>query len=66
MSVRKLVMSLLGKLVMYLSGPISEVRRSRNLDYVTGEVNTMKAKILDSKLLLSEVLRSKGGGDSMQ
>jgi hypothetical protein len=41
----------------------NDVRRSRNLDYVMGEVydfmNTVKAKFPDSKLVLSGVLRSK-------
>jgi hypothetical protein len=41
----------------------NDVRKSRNLDYVMGEVydlmNTVKAKCPDSKLVLSVVLRSK-------
>jgi hypothetical protein len=40
------------------------VRKSRNLDYVMGEIcdlmNTVKAKFPDSRLVLSGVLRSKG------
>jgi hypothetical protein len=41
----------------------NDIRRSRNLDYIMGEVynlmNTVKAKFPDSKLVLSGVLRSK-------
>ena len=41
----------------------NDVRRSRNLDYIMGEVydlvNTAKAKFPGSKLVLSGVLRSK-------
>jgi hypothetical protein len=43
---------------------INDVRRSRNLDYVMGEVydlvNMVKAKFLGSRLVLSGVLRCKG------
>ena len=42
----------------------NDVRRSRNLDYVMGEVydlvNTAKAKFPGSRIVLSGVLRSKG------
>jgi hypothetical protein len=42
----------------------NDIRMSRNLDYVMGEVcdhmNTVKAKFPDSRLVLSGVLRSKG------
>jgi hypothetical protein len=42
----------------------NDVRRSRNLDYVMGEVNdvliTAKAKFPGSRLVLSGVLRSRG------
>jgi hypothetical protein len=42
----------------------NDVRRSRNLDYVMGEVNDLvhvvKLKFLDSRLVLSCVLRSRG------
>jgi hypothetical protein len=42
----------------------NDVRRSRNLDYVMGEVydlmNTVTAKFPDSRLVLSGVLRSQG------
>ena len=42
----------------------NNVRRSRNLDYVMGEmydlVNTAKAKFPGSRLVLSGVLRSRG------
>jgi hypothetical protein len=42
----------------------NDVRRSRNLDYIVGEVydlmNMAKAKFPDSILVLSGVLRSKG------
>ena len=42
----------------------NDVRRSRNLDYVMGEVydfvNTAKAKFPGSRLVFSGVLRSKG------
>jgi len=42
----------------------NDVRRSRNLDYIMGEVydlvNTAKAKFPGSRLVLSGVLRSKG------
>jgi hypothetical protein len=42
----------------------NDIRRSRNLDYVMGEVydlvNTAKAKFPGSRLVLSGVLRSRG------
>jgi hypothetical protein len=50
-----------GALVIHVG--TNDVRRSRNLDYVTGEVydlvNTAKAKFPDSRLVLRSVLRSR-------